>query len=65
MNTEEVEWRAEVHTMVEDNVTDNQEEDRNWEIWLAGTGANCHVTCHDENMINQKVGENDRIVVGD
>ena len=54
-----------VNTITEEATLAHGEENRNWEIWLADTGASCHVTSHDENMTNGQVGEHDTIVVGD
>ena len=44
-----------VLTIVEDN----------YEIWLADTGASCHVTNNDNCLYNYRKCENDSIIVGD
>ena len=49
----------------DENKQQEVNDDQNWEIWLADTGASCHVTNYDGGMINESESKNDKIVVGD
>ena len=52
-----------IYTEMEVNAVDNDDEE--WETWLADTGASCHVTNHDTLLIDEESDGGDKIIVGD
>ena len=45
-----------------DNVTESNDY---WETWLADTGASCHVTNNDKDMVRMTTNEGDKVMFGD
>ena len=59
------ETKNDINALFELSNDDDLNESNEWETWLGDTGASCHVTSNDHNMMNLMEGDNDRIIVGD